>query len=237
VIVFLVGYVKSVTDSNYPVTGTFGIEGQKVSYKLDKVCFDKISYKNIIINDIKGITAKVLLIKDGEQTEIPYKEIARGLEVEIPKLKPGEKIDYKLQISYKHQTYNIPESEYITLTFWGNIPSLVSILNFILMYGGLLMAIRCLLESTTKKSNLKKFIVITCALFITLVIIVYPLYNTYKLGAINNFVPPFYELVNPLLIIILGAWTISAILIFNNKFSIAATIFSTVVTFLIYFLF
>ena len=60
-IVFLIGYIKNVTDKDYPITGTFGIEGKKVSYKLDKVSFDKTSYKNIIISDIKGITGKLIL--------------------------------------------------------------------------------------------------------------------------------------------------------------------------------
>ena len=100
IIVFLIGYVKNVTNKDYPVTGTFGIEGKKVSYKLDKICFDKTSYKNLIISDIKGIEAQLLLQKNGQQKEIPYKEIERGLEAEIPISNPGEKVNYKIIISY-----------------------------------------------------------------------------------------------------------------------------------------
>ena len=236
IIVFIIGYIKNVTDINYPITGTFGIEGKKVSYKLDKVSYDKNFYKNIIISDIKGITAKVLMIKDDEQTEIPYKEIARGLEVEIPKLKPGRKIDYKVNIISKDKIYEIPKNNYITLTFWGSIPSPVQILNFILMYGGLLMSVRSLLEAFTKKTNLKKFVFITCTLFLTLLTIIFPLFNTYKLGAINNFVPPFSDLVNPLLIIILGVWIIAAIFIFNKKFIRTVTALAAFITLSIYYL-
>jgi hypothetical protein len=47
ILVFLIGYIKSITDKDYPITGTFGIEGKKVSYKLDKISFDKDYYKNI----------------------------------------------------------------------------------------------------------------------------------------------------------------------------------------------
>jgi hypothetical protein len=236
IIVFIIGYIKNVTDINYPITGTFGIEGKKVSYKLDKVSYDKHSYKNIIISDIKGITAKVLMIKDDEQTEIPYKEIARGLEVEIPKLKPGRKIDYKVNIISKDKIYKIPRNNYVTLTFWGSIPSPVQILNFILMYGGLLMSVRSLLEAFTKKTNLKKFVFIICTLFLTLLTIVFPLFNTYKLGAINHFVPAFSDLVNPLLIIILGVWIIAAIFIFNKKFIRTVTSLAAFITLSIYYL-
>ena len=95
VIVFLIGYVKNVTDKDYPITGTFGIEGKKVSYKLDKVSYDKSYYKNIIISDIKGLKGKLIWIQDDVQNESVFNEIDRGLECEIPKIKPGQKIKYK----------------------------------------------------------------------------------------------------------------------------------------------
>jgi hypothetical protein len=236
IIVFIIGYIKNVTDINYPITGTFGIEGKKVSYKLDKVSFDKHSYKNIIISDIKGITAKVLMIKDDEQTEIPYKEIARGLEVEIPKLKPGQMARYKVIIIHKDQVIEIPKNDFVALTFWGDIPTPVSFLNFILIYSGLIMSIRCSLESLIKKSNLKKFAVINCTIFITLITIIHPLYTSYKLGAINHYVPPFSDLVNPLLLIILIMWIFGTILIFNKKSPEIVTIVVSTATVLIYFL-
>jgi len=236
-IVFLIGYIKNVTDKDYPITGTFEIEGKKVSYKLDRICFDKTSYKNIIISDIKGVEAKILFIEDGQRKNISYKVFERGLKVEIPKLKPGNKIEYKVMISYNDKDFEIPKNGYVTLTFWGNIPSPISILNFILLYAGLLMSIRSLFESFTKVSNLKKFVFITCSLFITLLIIVYPLYNTYKLGAINHFVPAFSDLVNPLLILIVGCWIIAAVFIFTKKYIRTVTTVATCATVLIYFLF
>ena len=100
IIVFLIGYAKNVTGKEYPITGTFGIEGKKVSYKLDKVSFDKEFYKNIIVSDIKGVGGKLIWLKNNVQYENEFKEIDRGLECEIPILKPGQKIKYKLILSY-----------------------------------------------------------------------------------------------------------------------------------------
>ena len=37
VITFLGIYLSNLVDKDYPVTGTFGIEGQKVSYRFEKV--------------------------------------------------------------------------------------------------------------------------------------------------------------------------------------------------------
>jgi|PlaIllAssembly_1097288.scaffolds.fasta_scaffold56414_1 hypothetical protein len=234
-IVFLIGYVKNITDTDYPITGTFGIEGKKVSYKLDKVCSDKKSYKNIVISDIKGITGKLIRTEDGKQKETAFNEIDKGLECEIPKLKPGQKIKYKIILSYSDKVYEIPKREYVTLTFWGNIPSLIKVFHFILLYGGLLMSVRCLLELFNNNKCLKKYAIITNTLFLTLITIIAPLRNSYKLGAINNSVPRVTELLEPVLLLILSIWITGTILIFNKKYVRAVTIFITAVTVVLFF--
>jgi len=124
----------------------------------------------------------------------------------------------------------------VTLTFWGNIPSPVNIINFFLLYGGLLMSIRCVLELFNKNKNLKKYIVITCTFFITLTILIHPLYNSYKLGAINNYIPNIVELLEPLFLLIMFLWVIGAVLIFNKKYINIVTIFISSATILLYFL-
>ena len=235
VIIFLLGYVKNVTDSDYPITGTFGIEGKRVSYKMDKISFDKISYKNIIISDIKGINARLIIENGDERDEIPYKEIDRGLEVEILKLKPGQQLRYKTIIIHKDHIFEIPQNDFVTLTFWSYIPSPVKILYFIILCGGMLVSMRSLLELFNENKNLKKYAFITSTLFITLNIIIYPLYNSYKLGAINNFVPPITNLVNPMLLTILFLWVIGTILIFNKIYIKSVTIIISVATIMGFF--
>jgi hypothetical protein len=235
VMMFLIGYIKNVTDKDYPVTGTFGIEGRKVSYKLDKQSFDKQFYKNIVISDI-AVKGKLIWFKDGEQHDTMFKETGRGLEAEIPILKPGKKINYKLLLAYAGNTFEIPKKDFVTLTFWGNIPSPVNIINFILLYSGLLLTIRCVLELFDKNKNLKKYMVIGCTLFITLTILIHPLYKSYKLGVINKNIPHITQLLEPSYLIIMFLWVIGAVLIFNKKYVSTVTVFVSFVTILIYFL-
>ena len=236
VIFFLIGYVKNVTSQDYPITGTFGIEGRKVSYKLDRVSFDKTSYKNIIISDIKGVQGKLIWSKNDLQYESEFKEIDRGLTVEIPNLKPGQQIKYKVILTHLDKRFEIPEKDFVTLTFWGNIPSPVNIINYILLYAGLLMSIRCVLELFDKNKNLKKFIVIVCIFFITLTILIHPLYNSYKFGAINKKIPNILELLEPFYLVIMLLWVIGAVIIFNKKYVSIVTIFISSATILLYFL-
>lgn len=235
IIVFLIGYVKNVTYKYYPVTGTFGIEGYKVSYKLDQETFDQSSYKNIIISDVKGLTGKLIWFKEDERNELTFREIDKGLVCEIPIFKPGQKITYKLILNYKNRTYKIPEKDFVRLTFWGNIPSPVNILYFIFMYGGLILSIRCLLELFNDKKNLKKYAFITSALFIILTSIIFPLRSSYKLGAINTYVPPFTDLLSPVLLVILLLWIVGTILLFSKKYSGAITIILVSTTVVLFF--
>lgn len=234
-LVFLIGYTKNVTDKDYPITGTFGIEGKKVSYKLDKVSFDKTSYKNIIISDVKGVSGTLIQLEDHEQKETAFREIDRGLECEILKLKPGKKTYYKVVLNYADKTFEIPKEEFVVLTFWGNIPSPVKILHFILLYGGLLMSIRSLLELFNKNKYLKRYAIVACTLFITLSAIINPLRNSYKLGAINNYVPQVTELLQPALLLVLLIWILGTILIFNKKYMRTVTIFVAAVTVVLFF--
>ena len=50
VITFLVGFIQNRTSPSYPISGTVGIEGQKVSYFLKKVFRDKENYVMLIKN-------------------------------------------------------------------------------------------------------------------------------------------------------------------------------------------
>lgn len=236
VVVFLIGFVKSVTDEEYPITGTFGIDGYKVSYKLDKVSFEKSTYKSIVISDLKGVTGKIIWFDKDKRFESEMVEIDRELTGEIHVLKPGQKINYKILLEYKNKTYQIPKNDLVTLTFWGNIPSAVKLLHFIFLYGGLLLAIRSAFELFNQNKNLKKYFFITSSLFLILIIIINPLRNSYKLGALNNYVPPVLELLEPGYLILLLLWIFGTILIFTGKFKRIVAVTTTLVTIIIFFL-
>ena len=66
ILTFLIGYTRNVTDEYYPVTGTLGIEGQKVSYKLDKVHYGDEPYKLIVLTEYDELSIKCVWKSDGE---------------------------------------------------------------------------------------------------------------------------------------------------------------------------
>ena len=59
VITFLSGYVESVTSPDYPITGTIGIDGKKLSYKLDKTATPEEGLDIILRTDIDSLTGQL----------------------------------------------------------------------------------------------------------------------------------------------------------------------------------
>jgi hypothetical protein len=235
VLTFVIGYTRNVTDEYYPVTGSFGVEGEKVSYKLDKVHYGKEPYRILILTDLKELGGKCILKSDDKWITIPLNRGDNNLNASIPSLKPLSKIDYKVILNYNDEVYVIPAGSKIEISFYGNIPASVNLLNFILLYGGLLFSTRTTLEVFNRKKFIKKYIVFTTSIFIILASIINPLRNSYKLGAINLYVPPIMDIINPFLITLVLMWVVGTVLVFYRRFAAITVVLLLVSTIIIYF--
>ena len=56
VITFLTIYLSNLLDKDYPVTGTFGIDGKKISYRFEKVHYGREDFNVIIRTDIADVS-------------------------------------------------------------------------------------------------------------------------------------------------------------------------------------
>jgi hypothetical protein len=232
---FLIGYTKNVTDKNYPVTGIFGIDGQKVSYKLDKVHYGKEPYKLIVLSELEDLNGKCEWELNSEPVIVPLIKGTNNYYTEIPSQKPLNKIDYSIIIYRNDRVYEIPRGSKIEMTFYGKIPASVSFLHFILLYGGILLAIRTTLEIFSDRKLIKKYSVFTSSIFILLTAIINPLRNSYRLGAINKFIPNILEIVEPLLLVLVLIWVVSSVLIFYKRFVVVTAAILFLSTLIIYF--
>jgi len=235
ILTFIFGYIKNVTDINYPVTGTFGIDGQKVSYKLDKVHYGKDPYKLIILTELEELKGRCAWTYNSENVIVPLSKGENNYYAEIPSQKPLSKIDYRIIIYNNDKVYNIPRESIIEMTFFGKIPASISLFHFILLYVGILLAIRATLEIFNDKKLLKKYSVITTSIFILLAAIINPLLNSYKLGAINNYIPPISEIIEPLLVVLLLIWISGSVMIFYKRFVVVTSVILLLSTLIIYF--
>ena len=152
---FIIGYTKNVTDTNYPVTGTFGIDGQKVSYKLDKVHYGNEPYKLIILTELEELKGRCVFRFNSENVIIPLSKGENNYYAEIPSQKPLSIIDYIIIIYHNDKVYEIPRESKIEMTFYGKIPASISLFHFILLYSGILLAIRTTFEIFNERKLIK----------------------------------------------------------------------------------
>lgn len=238
IITFLVIYSYNLFNKDYPTTGTFGIEGEKVSYRFEKVHYGIDSVETIIRTDVKGLSGKLFWKseKDSIWNSNNLKESDLILSAQMPALKPGQKLRYFIELNYKNKKYLLPDNRKVEMIFFGKIPSTVSSLQFIFFNLGLLLVIRTGLEFFNKSEKIKKFELFISVIFLTLIALINPLYITYKYGFINSSVPDVTKLFPVKELSITALWIITTIITFNIKRYKVIPLISAIITIFILFI-
>ncbi len=238
VIVFTTVYISIIVDEDYPITSTFGIEGKKISYRFEKTHYGKEEFKVIIRTDIVELSGK-LFWKSESDSNWQSKELKKSeliLSENIPVLKPENQLYYYVELFYKDKRYNIPDNQKVRLSFFGKIPVAVTILEFLLLYLGLVLAVRTGLEYFNDGKNSKKLGVFTIIFFLTLIALINPLYITYKYGFINSSIPTISKLFFLSDITIFILWIITLIAIFRSSKLNFIPLISSIITLIIFIL-
>ncbi len=234
IIVFLLSYFKSVFAEHYPVTGTFSIDGRKISYKLDKIEYGDI-YKLIIRSDYNDLEGKVI-INSGRVNNYTTNLIKddKILFAEINKKIVGSNFTYSLTLNGNNREYRIPQDGFINFIFFGKIPKMVNWLYVLFLYSGLILIIRSGLEQFKTNRRTKNFLIITSILLLTFVMMINPLYLSYKYDYINKSIPPIQNLfpINFLIITIL--WFSVTIYVFMKRKDKPIVLAASIICLMIY---
>lgn len=217
IIVFVSIYVANILDDDYPITSTFGIDGKKVSYRFEKVHYGSDDIQVIIRTDLPELTGKVFW-RNNADSILHFNELKKSdliLFENILALHPEQKLKYYIKLYYKDKTFTLPENEKVEITFFGKIPSMLIVLENLLLYLGLTLAIRTGLEYFNNGEKSKKFGTLTAVLFLTLIALINPLYLTYKFGFMNHSIPPISKLFLWSDISIFILWVSTLIIIFS----------------------
>lgn len=235
VIVFLAVYISNLIDKDYPITSTIGIEGKKVSYRFEKTHYGKDDYKIIIRTDVDELNGKLFwrIESDTVWNSTKLNKANLILYGNISALKPEHTLIYYVELYHKDKKYVIPDNQKVSLTFFGKIPSGVNELEFLLLYLGLVLAVRTGLEFFNDGKKSKKFSVLTVVVLLTLIALINPLYLTYKYGFINSSIPPINRLFLWCDLTIFALWIVTLITIFrSDKFKFLPLV-SAILTLLI----
>jgi len=238
VIVFITIYISNIVDEYYPITSTFGIEGKKISYRFEKEHYGKEKFNVIIRTDVAELKGKMYW-KSESDTNWQSKELKKSdliLSESISVLKPAMQLNYFVELFYKDKKYILPDNKKVSLTFFGNIPLSVSVLEYLLLYLSLILAVRTGLEYFNYNVNSKKFGVLILIFFLTLIALINPLYLTYKYGFINTSIPHISKLFILSHIAIFIIWVVTVIAIFSSSKFKFLPLASSILTLLIFVL-
>lgn len=243
VITFLVIYLGNLTNSFYPVSGTIGIEGQKVTYKFDKIIRTNRDHEILIRKDIKDAEAFLSWKRNKPGSDVPFNKIimkdsGEVFKASIPLQPPLTHVLYKADILKKNITYSLPpRHEPVELVFIRSVPSSVMNLFYFFLYGGILLAARGALEYFNNNKKTKVYGMFTAIFFFCYTIAVTPLKSSYELGAIGHSVPSIERLFNQQAMLLFITWMIGmAVIIGARKPGIRGIIFAAI-TILIFIFF
>lgn len=236
IIIFLMSYFKSVFGEYYPVTGTFSISGEKISYKLDKVEYGDV-YKLLVRTDFKNLNGQVIINSEKVKNyTIKLNEDDRILFAEIRKKDVGNNFSYSLVLNGKDRAYRIPNEGEINFIFFGKIPKMLEWLYVIFLYSGLILIVRSGLEQFKTNKRTKNFLVITSSVLLTFIMMINPLYLSYKFDYINKSIPPIQNLFPSNYLVISILWIGMTIYVFIKRKDKPVVLVTSIICLLIYLL-
>ncbi len=220
IITFVAGFLQSRLSSDYPISGSFGIEGKEIGYKLDKSYYGNDDYKFLLKSEIDSLQGKVYWKSENsrEWYSSELKDSAGIITGRIPHGSPLSTAEYYIMVNYKNKSYNIPpNNKPVTLSFYGKIPASINFYYFITLLGAILLAVRTGLEYFKVPGKLKKIEIFTLIFVISNVFVFNPVRITYMLGSVGKTIIPLTAMFPLSSILLLATWILATILIFNTK--------------------
>lgn len=177
-IVFVFGLAHSVLNQNYPISGTIGIEGKKITYLFPKTTQAGEPFSFLIRNDNPTVTGYFIYdTGKGEKKQVELKKEKELLTGTIPGLPPGSKINYSVFLRYGDKTTQVPYNTEVTTLVTGKTGIIIDTLYPFMLFLGLLLAMRGGLEYFNPNPKFRLYALMPTMIFICLGFFVIPVKN------------------------------------------------------------
>ena len=185
VLSLLIGVFQRMTGPTYPVRGQDTVNGKPIQYRLLR---SHIAFEDLPVT-IKADTTKVKAFlaykryKTGDEwTEIEMKREGNHLEAKIPGQPVAGKVEYTIRIQSNDQQVILNRGRSIVARFRGRVPSFFLIVHILLMFLGIIFALRTGMEALRKEG--RYFGLVNWTLFIVFFggIIFGPIVQKYAFG-------------------------------------------------------
>jgi hypothetical protein len=237
-ITVIASYYKTVTSSEFPISGTISLSNKKLSYKFDKVHHDKYGPKILIRSDDNKLQGKIVFCKlyNNLIDTIALKNQNGFLVGNLPKFKSNTLVEYKILIMNKDEIISIPKKEKLILQIEGFIPYSLLLVFYLTLLGGLFLGIRTGLEYFNNNQLTKKLSILTLISFGLYGVLISPVVKLFKIGEIEKRILSISEMFSISDLSYFVIWITACIIIYNSKRQKPYSLIAAIVTLLIYLL-
>ena len=189
---FLTGYFHAVLSPDYPISGTIGIQGKRVSYRFEKIAHIKDTLRIILTSDIDSLKGKVIVFgNQGDTAIFDFRTTSQGnlLRVFIPIKNLPAILKYRVTLFHDNKEYPIPANiSFIETKCIPNVPDSIWSVFYFTLFGGLLLSIRTGLDYFNESRKTRKFTLFTTILFNLYGFFVIPVKNIFELNILDKVV-------------------------------------------------
>ncbi len=215
----LLSYFKSVTSSDFPITGTTVINGEKITYAFDKLFSGKEAFKISLRTDADSLKGFVVWHKNNSESNdtLILKKEKGFLSCNIPLQKPMTEISYRVFVQSKSSTIQIPKEQTLHTKFLGFVPRSISSTLILTFFFGLLLSIRIGLTYFELQSKSKTFAIFSLISFSLYGLFLVPVKRLFELGAVNQAPPKMFEMFSIADLTFAFIWLVVSIGMFNSN--------------------
>lgn len=239
-ITFVFVYIQNITSPEHPINGKVNFAGGQVLYSLDKVYRSEKGYTVFIKSNVKNMKANLEWKEadsNSQWNSTPLNIFGKNLSAVIPPHPPLSIIKYKIILSADGKIVSLPQVGSFNIKFLGKVPSQISMLYFITLFSGILLAIRTGLEVFRNKPRLKMYTIFTVIAFFSFTLIFSTVKKGCEFGIIGKTrIVPISDLFPSGAVLLLLLWIVAMILIFNLKRKKIFAVTASIVTILIFVL-
>lgn len=235
VIAMLAAYFSAVTDRDFPISGTTGIEGKKLSYRFEKKARTGDTLTLILRNDVDSISA-VMEVLSPTQEKIPFRLLDKGMTLRADYRLPRvpEEVVYKVFVTHKSAIIQLPDDGLpLTTQCLGKVPAQILQVYYFTLYFGLLLAVRIGIEFFTDGKKIKKLALFTTILFNLFGFFVIPVMRMFEQNMIDRTIAQPGELFSLTAFLPGILWILVTIVLFTTKKNKPVALGAAVITLLL----
>lgn len=188
-ITYLLGYFNSVLDPNFPISGTIGINGEKVTYKFDKITDNSKDFDVFIRTDIPNLNGFVEfknLTENSAWKKVELIALTSGYSAKLKALPPNQSYEYRVFLIDGESKIQIPVNTTLRIMFMGEVSIANLILYKLLLFIGLTFSVRVGLEYFSGRNNHKKLLLSNSIFYFLFSFIAAPVVRLFEAGVFGD---------------------------------------------------